>query len=288
MIIIIIMNPIIILIIAIILSIILPFDRAVAFPDGSPVCTVGTVAPQSLHLDRLVTITGPIPTNQFQVTIGESLVLNSTVVNQITPGVDLAVKLVTTAGIEFRGLLIVINKDGLDLSLSLQPTSSNVKAQAECPDRFYSGITHVINSVKSSVEGKLLLGQGVTAFLDVNIVVSNSDELGSTYYYTRYSVSTVAQSPSAAPVPTSAPIPIPIPVAPPIPVSAPIVPVSPPSQAPVVTTSIPTTGLPTSAPFVTPTCGSPPIREKPCGLFGLGIFCRWSQCGWVRRLLGKC
>lgn len=278
----------------------LPFSSVVAFPDGCPVCTVGAAAPQSLHLDRPQTVTGAIPNGQFQVKIG-SLVLDSSVINQISPGIDLSVQLLATE-IQFRGVLIVINKEGVDLSSNLRPTSSNVQRQAACPDTGYSGITHRSADEKSSVEGTLFLGPGAIAFLDVNIVVSNSFELGSTYYYTRYQISTVVQSPAApVPVPVSVPhlLPVNIPIAAPVPfVDSVPVPVPSPIAAP-WTTNLPvpvTTPVKVPIPLSSPTSTTmaptkTPIQDRQCGVFGLGIVCFGSdECGWIRRLLniGHC
>jgi hypothetical protein len=59
-----------------------------------------------------------------------------------------------------------------------------------------------------------------------------------------------------APVPVSAPVQVPAPVRVPVPVPVPV-----------------------------PT---PTSTNKPCGLFGLSLFCPLTQCGYIGRLLGLC
>jgi hypothetical protein len=182
-----------------------------------------------------------------------SLVLDSNAVNQISPGIDLSVQLLSADEL-FRGVLIVINKEGVDLSSNLRPTSFDLKPQVQCPSSGYSGFTHTSESPKSSIEGTLFLGPSITAFLDVNIVIRNSQQFGSVYYYTRYQVSTVAQSPPTVPVtapvsipvqvPVNPPVPVPVPVNPPVPVPVPVnpplpVPVPVPFSSPVATVPVP-------------------------------------------------
>jgi hypothetical protein len=175
-----------------------------------------------------------------------SLVLDSNAVNQISPGIDLSVQLLSADEL-FRGVLIVINKEGVDLSSNLRPTSFDLKPQVQCPSSGYSGFTHTSESPKSSIEGTLFLGPSITAFLDVNIVIRNSQQFGSVYYYTRYQVSTVAQSPPTVPVTAPVSIPVQVPVNPPVPVP---VPVNPPAPVPVPVN--PPVPVPVPVPLFTP------------------------------------
>lgn len=243
-----------------------------ALPNGSPVCTVGEAAPGGPHPFRSIKSTGPISLGNFTVTIGSN-VLDSTKINIITSGTDLSFNVSSTTGIKFRGVLMVVNQAGVNLTSNLNATIVNVtgplfKPQADCVGMGYSGFTHTTRDDKSSVTGTIQLPTGQAANLDVNIVLF-VNSIASFYYYTQFKL--VGSSPTSAPIPTA-------PVKPPTnaPVKPPTkAPVKPPTTAPVK----PTTNS-TTAPTVAP------IRES-CGLLGLSILCL-DGCGVFGRIFGLC
>ena len=235
-----------------------------ARPDGSPVCTVGSAAPQSLHLSRQPGFLGGISVGKFEVKIGDT-VLDSTSINEIPGGANLTLDMRSTDGGEFRGVLIILNKDGVDLSSNLFPTVPGFKEQTSCSFSGYSGFTHSNRDLKQFAQGSITMPANQEAFLDVNIVVANNFVKGSIFHHTRFQLLTkdTSSAPVKAPVrtttPTSAPVkpPVRAPVKPPIrapvkpPIRAPLkVPVKAPTKSPVEAP----TNAPTSAPV------KPPVR----------------------------
>jgi hypothetical protein len=298
-----------------IITYLLVVSTVIAFPDGCPVCTVGRLAPQSLHLDRPFTQTGPISQGQYEVKVS-NITLSINQINRIATNVDLSLILSNSANTQFRGIMIAINRDGLDLSTNLRPASSTYKVQSNCPDVGNSGITHRDNSPKSSAEGIIYLEANRTAFLDVNVVVANNDQQ-SIYYYSRFEITTVVSNPFSVPAPVPTPImaPLPTPIKDPLPIPVPTLGVPTPIKAPAsfpapilipapVMIPVPTRAapIPIQAPFGSTTDPVPvfapsPVRDpvvvptpapsKSCGLFGLSIICFGpSECGFFRRLFG--
>jgi hypothetical protein len=262
-----------------------------ARPDGCPVCTVGTAAPQSSHLVNPTT--GPISTGQFQITIGGVVVTESPNILRITSETDLPVVISSTTGTQFRGILLVLNKDGVDLLNRLVATSLAYKPQALCPTTNRSGFTHVNNELKSSATATIRMPSNLTAFLDINIVLSNRSPEGSVFYYSRFEITTATPAaPATAPVPVPITVPVPLSVAAPVPLPNPVAaPLPNPVPSP-VTASVPTVPLPTAAPkrrhcgpfdiFGLRSFG--PNCER-CGILGLGILCPFD-CNFFSRLLG--
>jgi hypothetical protein len=276
------------------------FGSVTARPDGSPVCTVGSAAPSGAHLTRnaSITVTGPLSQGNFAVSIG-GLTLSSSGFNNVTSDTNLNLELTSTNGGVFKGVLIILNEAGVNLTSSLTTNSTLLKTQALCPPDGYGGFTHTSRDLKTSASGTINMPANLEAFLDVNVVVVNNSTAGSTYFYTRFQLSTVkSTAPVAAPVAPPITAPVAAPVAPPItaPVAAPVavpikapveVPVVAPKAAPVpvpVTVVAPVSANVTSAPVVAPT--DAPSR-KSCGLFGLSILCI-RGCGLARRILGFC
>lgn len=248
-----------------IVSILVSFflSSVVARPDGSPVCTVGSAAPQGAHLSRNITVFGPLAQGSFKVTIG-ALQLSSSGFNNITSGTDLNLEL---SGGEFKGVLIILNSPGLNLTSSLTTTSTLLKTQALCPPAGYGGFTHVSRDLKTTAAGIINVPANVEAFLDVNVVVVNNSTAGSIYYYSRYQLSSFNAPPVTTPVSTPVAVPKAAPVQAPVPVI--VAPVPTPTNAPI-------TSAPTKA----------PARES-CGLLGLSIFCL-NGCGLFGRIFGLC
>jgi hypothetical protein len=171
----------------------------VAFPGGSPVCTVGTSAPNPTFHGNL---TGSLSNGNFTVLIG-NVTLKANETTTIPAGTNLTLNVTSLSGELFKGVLVVLNQDGEDLSTNLVPLSSDVKVQADCAATNYSGFTHVANSTKTSVAGLLTVTRNLTAYLDVNVVVANRREIPlQVYYYTRFTVKFVQPAP---PPPTRAP-----------------------------------------------------------------------------------
>ena len=244
---------------------------AVARPDGSPMCTVGSPAPSSLHLSRSFILTGPLSLGNFTVSIG-ALELSNSGFNNITSGTNLNLELSSKTGGVFKGVLIILNKPGLDLTSSLTTNSALLKTQTSCPPEGYGGFTHTSRDLKTTAAATINLPANVEAFLDVNVVVVNNSTSGSIYFYSRFQLSTVA-----TPTPVAGPVPAPTaaPVAAP---KAALVPAPVPSVAPV---PVPTN---VTSPVMTP--NKAPTRES-CGLFGWSIFCLCG-CGLFSRIFGLC
>ena len=270
----------------------------VALPGGAPVCTVGSAAPSSLHLTRPFILTGGLPLGNFKVVIGANQLSGGTFVNRVTANTNLSLQV---SGAEFKGVLVILNKDGTNLVSSLTTSSSLLQTQSSCPPSGYGGFTHTSRDVKTSVSATINMPANLEAFLDVNVVVANN-ATSSIYYYSRYMLSTMP-APVAAPVstpvkaPVAAPVAVPVkaPVAAPVstpvkaPVAAPVAtpvkspvavaPVSPPVKAPAA--------VPMAAPVAVPVPVGAPTRASPCGLLGLSILC-FNGCGLLGRILGLC
>ena len=204
-----------------------------ARPDGSPVCSVGSAAPQSLHLSRQPGLLGGISDGNFKVKIGDT-VLSSSSVNEIPGDETLVLDMRSTDGSEFRGVLIVLNQDGVDLSSNLITSVPGFKEQTSCVLSGYSGFTHANRELKQFVQGNITMPIDQAAFLDVNIVVANNFVKGSIFYHTRFQLLT--ENESSAPVKSPTPAPTSTPVRSPIksPVRAPIkAPINAPARAPI-------------------------------------------------------
>ena len=266
-----------------------------ALPTGSPVCTVGSAAPQSLHLSRTPRGTGAIASASFQVKIGTMTLVEGSSVNTIAANTNLALEVTSANGTQFRGVLVILNAEpnvNLVSNMFISPTSTLLQVQSSCSFSNYAGFTHTSNALKSSAQATINLPANQAAFLDVNVVVANNDAQGSFYYYSRYQVSTVVAAPVPAPVapprpaPVSAPI-VPAPIAPSVPRTAPVPAPLAPKSVPVPVPTIiiapvpaPTAPTPMTAPASSPTRAS-------CGLLGLSIFC-FNGCGLIRQILGRC
>ena len=199
------------------ITIFLPQD-AWALPDGAPVCVVGTYAPDPFaHKFPLDEISG-----RYVITIGGA-VLRSGETLKVPSGVDLPFNISKAASAaRFKGVLAIVNNPTIPLLNSLLPTEeSGVKVQENCPPLGYSGITHIVNDPKNSIEGTLRLNTDVEAFIDVNIVVVNVAHQ-TIYFYSRFQIASFGIPPA----------PLSPPVAPPS--AAPVTPpTTPPSAAPV-------------------------------------------------------
>jgi hypothetical protein len=233
-----------------------------ARPDGSPVCTVGSAAPQSLHLIRQPGFLGEISVGNFNVKIGDTI-LKSGSVNKIPGGTNLVLDMRSTDGSEFRGVLIILNKDGLDLSSNLMTSVPGFKEQGTCHLSGYSGFTHANRDLKQFAQANITMPINQKVFLDVNIVVANNFVKGSIFYHTRFQLSSINKIlvPVKAPVRVPAPTPITLPIKAPIrapmkvPITAPVrVPIKSPVTAPL---RVPVK-LPIRAPIKAPV--STPIR----------------------------
>ena len=264
----------------------------VALPSGAPVCTVGSAAPSSSHLLRPSIVTGGLPVGNLKVLIGGTQLSGGTFVNRITATTNLILEV---NGAEFRGVLVILNKEGTNLTSSVTTSSSLLQTQSSCPPSGYGGFTHTSRDIKTSVTANINMPANLEAFLDVNVVVANNST-NSIYYYSRYIVSTMAApvapvaSPMAAPdaAPVAAPVtppvtaPVPAPVA--APMKAPVAsPVAAPMKAPVAS---PVVAAPVDAPVAAP-AKVPTEAPKSCGLFGLSILC-FNGCGLIGRILGFC
>lgn len=206
-----------------------PIRNAWGYPDGSPVCVVGTYAPDpNAHRFPFGGLEG-----RYQITIGGAVLKENEVLN-VPSGVDLPFVISTIGETEeFKGVLAIVNNPNIPLLNSLLPNSSDVKVQEQCPPLGYSGFTHVLNRPKRSVEGILRLNTDVEAFIDVNIVVINWAH-ASVYFYSRYKIASFGIPPVPVPVPIPVPVPVPIPVPVPVPVTVPVsVPVPVPLPVPV-------------------------------------------------------
>lgn len=257
----------------------------VALPGGAPVCTVGSAAPSSLHLTRPFILTGGLPLGNFKVVIGANQLSGGTFVNRITANTNLSLQV---SGAEFKGVLVILNKDGTNLVSSLTTSSSLLQTQSSCLPSGYGGFTHTSRDVKTSVSATINMPANLEAFLDVNVVVANN-ATSSIYYYSRYILSTMP-APVAAPVSPPVKAPVTAPVA--TPVKAPVTaPVAAPVKAPVAVAPVSppvVVKAPTSAPVAAPVAvpvGAP--TRAPCGLLGLSIFC-FNGCGLFGRILGLC
>ena len=267
----------------------------VALPGGAPVCTVGSAAPSSLHLTRPFILTGGLPLGNFKVVIGANQLSGGTFVNRVTANTNLSLQV---SGAEFKGVLVILNKDGTNLVSSLTTSSSLLQTQSSCPPSGYGGFTHTSRDVKTSVSATINMPANLEAFLDVNVVVANN-ATSSIYYYSRYMLSTMP-APVAAPVSTPVKAPVAAPVATPVKSPVAVAPVSPPVKAPaavpmaapvaVAPVSPPVktpTAVPVAAPVAVPVPVGAPTRASPCGLLGLSILC-FNGCGLLGRILGLC
>ena len=172
----------------------------VALPYGSPVCTVGSAAPSSLHLSRSSIQTGGLSIGGLKVFIGDNE-LDNGLINSIIANKDLQLHV---SGADFKGVLVILNKDGTDLSSSLTTNSPLLQTQSSCPSFGYGGFTHTSRDLKKSVDATINMPSNLDAFLDVNVVVM-SNVTGSTYYHTRYMLSTVPATTSPTNSPTNTP-----------------------------------------------------------------------------------
>ena len=124
----------------------------VALPGGAPVCTVGSAAPSSLHLTRPFILTGGLPLGNFKVVIGANQLSGGTFVNRVTANTNLSLQV---SGAEFKGVLVILNKDGTNLVSSLTTSSSLLQTQSSCPPSGYGGFTHTSRDVKTSVSATI-------------------------------------------------------------------------------------------------------------------------------------
>ena len=178
-------------------------SSVVSLPTGAPVCTVGNAAPSFRHLTRSFIQTGGLPLGGFKVFIGGNELRNGTFVNRITANTNLNLQI---SGAEFKGVLVILNKDGTDLTSRLTTNSSLLKTQSRCQSSGYSGFTHTSRDLKKSVNATINMPANLDAFLDVNVVVVNNGTAGSIYYYSRYMLSTVPATTNAPKkAPTRAP-----------------------------------------------------------------------------------
>ena len=178
-------------------------NNVVALPTGSPVCTVGVAAPSSLHLTRSFIQTGGLPLGGFKVFIGEDQLGGGSFINRIAANTNLSLQV---SGAEFKGVLVILNKDGTDLTSRLTTNSSLLQTQSSCSSFGYGGFTHTSRDLKKSVNATINMPANLDAFLDVNVVVVNNGTAGSIYYYSRYMLSTVPATTNAPKkAPTRAP-----------------------------------------------------------------------------------
>jgi hypothetical protein len=136
-----------------------------ALPTGSPVCTVGSAAPQSPHTDYTPNLFGTIESRTFQVKIG-GVVLSSITTNTLAANTNLTLEVSSSSGTQFKGVLVVLNRDGFNLSSSLRisPTSTLIKLQDSCASAGYGGFTHQSRTLKSSVDATVNLPSNQNAF----------------------------------------------------------------------------------------------------------------------------
>ena len=177
-------------------------SSVVSLPTGAPVCTVGNAAPSFRHLTRSFIQTGGLPLGGFKVFIGGNELRNGTFVNRITANTNLNLQI---SGAEFKGVLVILNKDGTDLTSRLTTNSSLLKTQSRCQSSGYSGFTHTSRDLKKNVNATINMPANLDAFLDVNVVVVNDGTVGSIYYYSRYMLSTLPAMKTPTNVPKKAP-----------------------------------------------------------------------------------
>ena len=216
----------------------------------------------------------------LKVLIGGTQLSGGTFVNRITATTNLILEV---NGAEFRGVLVILNKEGTNLTSSVTTSSSLLQTQSSCPPSGYGGFTHTSRDIKTSVTANINMPANLEAFLDVNVVVANNST-NSIYYYSRYIVSTMAAPVAPVAPPMAAPdaAPVPAPVA--APMKAPVAsPVAAPMKAPVAS---PVVAAPVDAPVAAP-AKVPTEAPKSCGLFGLSILC-FNGCGLIGRILGFC
>ena len=111
----------------------------VALPSGAPVCTVGSAAPQDKHLERNIIKTGGLEVGNLKVFIGGTQLSGGTFVNRITSSTNLNLEV---NGAEFRGVLVILNKQDTNLTPSLTTSSSLLQTQSSCPPAGFGGFTH--------------------------------------------------------------------------------------------------------------------------------------------------
>jgi hypothetical protein len=166
-----------------------------AFPDGTPNCEIGSSSTRSLHLIAARNPqSGQIQKGGFDVFINDKL-LEVTVtgpnVFDFDVGVDNKLTIKSSTGKQFKGVLIILSKEGSNTTLNLTPLPP-YQVPIACAKLPYSGFTHTEPSLKSTADGTLRWDTlGDELLLDVNIVVQNN-ATGSVYYYTNYKLRAAA------------------------------------------------------------------------------------------------
>lgn len=190
----------------VVLSLVLTAAAVLALPSGAPSCVLGSPNPQSLHLaSERNPVTGQIQVGGFDVFINDvKLAFKQGEENLFEFDSESDQKLTIKAdnGTFFKGMLLLLSKDGTDATPALKPRDS-FKLATGCTGTAVVGVTHSENSEKTVGDSTLRWDKDGDVFtLDVNIVVQNNGELGSYYYYSQYKLKAVDRSP---PAPTAAP-----------------------------------------------------------------------------------
>jgi hypothetical protein len=176
-----------------------------AFPGGAPICTTGSAAPQSLHLQRPNIVTGSIAKGEFLVKFNGVDISNQTSITVVT-GADVIVELTSATGLPFKGALLIVSKTAVDVSGKFTLSTAqatDLKISDICPSEGKSGVTHVDRNIKTSVATTMKFDQTYDdLFFDVNVVVVNNDT-DSFYYHSQYTFDVVAGATAPAGAPTT-------------------------------------------------------------------------------------
>lgn len=184
-------------------ALVLTAATVLAMPTEAPSCVVGVANPQDLHLALARNPkTGEIQVGGFDVFLNDvKLAFTNTPANKTFEfGIEEDQKLTIKAenGNRFKGVLLLLSKDGTDAFTGLLPLDP-LKAAPGCVGTPVAGVTHSERSVKTSANSTLRWDgeDGDVLLLDVNIVVQNN-VTGSFYYYSQYRLKAVV--PESPPV----------------------------------------------------------------------------------------
>jgi hypothetical protein len=197
-----------------------------ALPNIAPICAVnqlGSAAVRGPHVNNATRTvkSGSLAAGGFAVFV-DSVALNASTVRTIEAGkaIRMFVRSATllpnstTPDKSFRGLhvLLAVNSGAVNVSNALVPVSPFVKSP-NCTSTFISGISHAEPTLKTGMLANLQVNAAFANItLDVNLVVSNNNVSGSTFYFTQYKLASVVKkgdtAPSAPKAPTVAAAPV--------------------------------------------------------------------------------
>ena len=192
------------LIVIVLVAIISVFVRAL--PTGAPVCTLGKSAPGDPHtsIGRRPQ-TGPLAGAGFIVKIGDEILDIETPIT-VNAYEDIRVTVTSEGGEQpFRGALLIVSKAGnstVDAFSLTTADATKLQINTLCPSNAASGVTHVDNEIKTSVEATMRFDENFQdLILDVNVVVINRlvSEGGSFYYYSQYKINVQGATPPPTP-----------------------------------------------------------------------------------------